>query len=179
MSHRFLVLIPLFLLLLAFVLPLSSGESSGPAIGDGETVFYLTRHAEKATGRDPGLLPAGEARAARMAQRLKGANVAAVYATGFRRTQATAGPVAAANGLQIREYAAEANPETLVREWLRIHRGKTIFVVGHSNTIPHLVNALVGERRYADLEEGDYDKLFMVRVDAAGRNSVKVISTVR
>lgn len=169
--------LPLFLVLFA-LLACGAGdpEQEEAAI---DTVFYLTRHAEKGSGQDPELLPAGKARAARLAERLKSASVGAVYSTDFQRTKATAGPLAQAHGLPVTVYPADAGAEKLAQEWLRKHRGQTIFVVGHSNTVPRIVNALIGARRYGDLSDGDYGKLYRVSVDGEGKGRVEVLSSDR
>ncbi|WP_044102974.1 SixA phosphatase family protein [Neolewinella persica] len=177
MPIRFsLLLLPILLLLLAC----GEGSSSSDASDNtAETIIYLTRHAEKGTGSNPDLLSAGVARANRLAQLLRKKDVRAVYATDFRRTQATASPLAAATGLSVRKYAASANPEKLTTEWLKKHRGETILVVGHSNTIPGLVNALIGESRYEDINEDDYRKLFRVTVDGEGKGRVEEMASSR
>ncbi|MBI2283072.1 MAG: hypothetical protein HYU71_05140 [Bacteroidetes bacterium] len=43
-------------------------------------------------------------------------------------------------------------------------KGKTIVVVGHSNTTPRLVNLLIGENGYPDLGERVYDLHWIVTV---------------
>src|SRR5690348_2764504 len=61
----------------------------------------LVRHGEKATDdpRDPSLSPAGEARARALAAMLAKAGVTHLFATQYRRTQATISPLASATGL--------------------------------------------------------------------------------
>lgn len=174
MTLRYL---PLFLVLFA-LLACGAGDPAPEDVAV-DTVFFLTRHAEKGSGQDPELLPAGEARARRLAERLKSANVGAVYSTDFQRTKATAGPVAKVHGLPVTVYPADAGAGKLAQEWLRKHRGRTVVVVGHSNTIPRIVNALIGARRYGDLSDGDYSKLYRVSVDGQGKARVEVLSSDR
>jgi broad specificity phosphatase PhoE len=50
---------------------------------------------------------------------------------------------------------------------VRQHAGKTVLVVGHSNTIPAIVGALGGPK-LADLCETEYDNLFTIVLDAEG-----------
>ena len=163
------------LLLLAFLVGCSpAGEAeSTTAETTTETIIYLSRHAEKADGEDPELLPAGQARARRLADRLAGENLSAVYATGYRRTQATAAPAAERAGVAVRTYGAGDDAGRLVEGWLRQHRGQRILVVGHSNTVPGLVNALLGEARYGDIAEDDYGRVFRVSVGADGGATVR------
>jgi broad specificity phosphatase PhoE len=44
-------------------------------------------------------------------------------------------------------------------------KGKTILVVGHSNTIPALVNLLIGSAKYANLADTEYDKIWILRFE--------------
>lgn len=54
---------------------------------------------------DPALAPEGEAQAEQLVPRLMAEDVAALYVTSLRRTHQTAGPYAAASGLEPREIA--------------------------------------------------------------------------
>ncbi len=47
------------------------------------------------------------------------------------------------------------------------HGGQTVLVVGHSNTVPPLVNAL-GAGPYENLTDDEYDDLFVVTLAADG-----------
>jgi hypothetical protein len=55
------------------------------------------------------------------------------------------------------------------------HPGAQVLVAGHSNTIPSLVNALVGEERYAQLDEQEYDALFIVTARRPGDAEVTLL----
>jgi hypothetical protein len=72
----------------------------------------------------------------------------AAYRSLFSRTQQTAEPLAQATGLTINERPLSgANLATyaddLARE-IRGHRGETVVVVSHSNTVPAIVSAFSG-----------------------------------
>jgi broad specificity phosphatase PhoE len=143
------------------------------------TVIYLTRHAEKAAtpADDPVLLPEGERRAERLATLLSDRNVSAIYATDFARTLRTAAPLAHRLALTVQTYAADASPTVLTTDWLGRHSGETILVVGHSNTVPGLVNALIGEDRFGDLDEEVYDRLYRVTLTADGTATAEELTT--
>ena len=65
----------------------------------------------------------------------------AVYATNYNRTKLTAKPTADANQLPIRVY----DPKNMYTESFQYNtKGKTILVVGHSNTTPMFVNKILG-----------------------------------
>jgi|JI8StandDraft_2_1071088.scaffolds.fasta_scaffold76492_2 broad specificity phosphatase PhoE len=172
-------MIPRWMLLAALAWPLSAPALEWQVPPEGLLVVVV-RHAEKAQDdpRDPSLSETGRQRAAALATQLQGLRLAAIYATPFRRTQLTAQPSAAAQGLQIevREFAsrdpdedARALRETLLRE----HRGEAVLVVGHSNTVPAIIEALSGEEAEA-MPETEYDRLSLIRIEADGRAELRV-----
>lgn len=137
------------------------------------TTIILVRHAEKADDgtQNPGLTPLGQVRAQKLAAMLAPTGVSAVYSTPYKRTRLTGQPLADLEGLKVQEYAPHNRDFPL--ELLQKHEGETILVVGHSNTVPDLVNALTGQSTYEQLEEMEYDKLFIVSVvKGAGRAMV-------
>lgn len=133
--------------LLAACAVLSSGCMHGPATtgADASTAtFIVVRHAEKAMDDpiDPPLTPVGQARAGRLVTLLQDEPLTAVYATAFRRTQATAAPTAQAWGLEVATYDARQPAREFAAQLRRQHRHGTVLVVGHSNTIPAIASAL-------------------------------------
>ena len=165
----------LLLILLAHCSSTAGGQTDGEGGADGDpTVFYLLRHAEKDSvgGDDPALLPAGERRAANLAERLGDEPVAAVYATAFRRTEGTARPLAERLSLPVTTYDA-GQPARLVTEWKQQYRGRTIVVVGHSNSTPTLLNELIGENTYPPLSEEEYSMLYRVTIGPSGVATVQ------
>lgn len=138
------------------------------AVADTTTVIVV-RHAEKQldAGTDPALTEAGAARARHLAQQFGGAGLSAVYATPFHRTQDTAAPVAAAAGLAV--VTADAKDVAALAAAIRSeHHGETVFVVGHSNTVGKLVQALGGTAP-DELPDAEYDHVFIVSVPRFGR----------
>ena len=160
-------LLPLLAATLAACADLQA-TSQQPAREDVE--FIVVRHAEKIDdgSRDPPLRPEGEARARRLAERLHDAPVRAVYATGYRRTQATAAAVAADHALEVRGYDAARPAGAFVAQLRGEHTDGAVLVIGHSNTVPGIVAALCA-CTVAPIDESDYDNLYRVRIDAAGR----------
>jgi broad specificity phosphatase PhoE len=132
------------------------------------TVVLLVRHGEKEQGEDPALSQAGRARAQALVHAASSAGVSAIYATPYRRTQQTAQPLAQQLGLPVtvRDAGAE-QARAFVRELLRTHAGQTVLVVGHSNTLPALAEALTGEPLEA-VADDEYDLLLVVTLPAAG-----------
>ena len=139
------------------------------------TTVFLVRHAEKAgdpSERDPVLSDAGFARAQTLAHMLSEVGISAIYSTPYIRTQETVRPLANRLGLEMKVTPVS---RTLIEDMAVIlrheHPGEVVLVVGHSNTIPPLVNAL-GAGRYENLSEEEYDDLFMVSLRADGTASV-------
>lgn len=134
------------------------------------TVFYLLRHAEQATepAEDPPLRALGVARAAHLAEVLAPAGVEAIYATPYRRAQATVVPLADSLGLSVLTYDPDLDLSVLIDSLSRQHAGQRICIVGHSSTIPGMVNVLLGANRYESLAKSDFASLFMVMKPAQG-----------
>lgn len=132
------------------------------------TGVYIVRHAEKASGgSDPVLTAAGQARAQELARVLGAVGLDAVFATPFQRTQLTAAPVAAAQGLTTQIYDAN-DAAGVVATILADHRGGEVLVVGHSNTVDDIAAAL-GVGGVSELSEGQFDRLFVVhRINRIG-----------
>jgi broad specificity phosphatase PhoE len=140
------------------------------AAGDSQLVL-IVRHAEKAPepGGDVPLTDAGRARAEALAEALAHARVDAIVTTQFRRTRETAGPLA--RRLQLTTRVVEAGGDTraharAVADAVR-GAGRTVLVVGHSNTVPAIIAALGGPR-LEELCESDYDNLFVLAMPAGG-----------
>src|SRR5256885_56494 len=93
------------------------------------STIFIVRHAEKAdTTKDPDLSEAGRVRAEALAKVLRDANITAIYATEFKRTQQTAAPLAKALGLTVTTLPAENSAAVVAK--LRASIGNSL-VVGH------------------------------------------------
>jgi len=127
-----------------------------------QSTIFVVRHAEKADAtKDPDLSEAGRARAEALAKTLKDANITAIYATEFKRTQQTAAPLAKALGITVTILPAKDNAALIAK--LRASTGNAL-VVGHGDTIPGLIKAL-GISDPINIAENDYDNLFAVVLD--------------
>src|SRR5215813_2088341 len=137
------------------------------------TTVILVRHAEKniePTNPDPDLSPAGQERAQELARMFAGAGVNAIFATQYKRTQQTVKPLAERTGVSPQVIDAKQTPE-LVTDILTNNRGKTIFVAGHNNTVPQIIEALGGDK-LPDIPESEYDNLFIVTIYRSGKAKV-------
>lgn len=142
------------------LLPLLAGAARAAP----PTIIYVVRHAEKDPTpglTDPGLTPAGEARAQLLAQRLARRKPAALFTTDTRRTRATLAPLAQATGLLPEVYEAK-EPAALATRLRQQYAGKTVVVVGHSNTLLPLLAALGAAPLPGEIRDEEYNYLFKV-----------------
>ena len=142
-----------------------------PASAPPATVVIVVRHAERAPGSgDPPLSESGQARARVLADIGKAAGVSAVITTQLQRTRQTAQPLVETLGITpvvVNTQSDMAKHVADVAAVVRQFAGKTVLVVGHSNTVPAIVAALGGPK-YADLCESEYDSLITLVLDAEG-----------
>lgn len=159
---------------LAFAVLAAACAHGGPGALPGGATFVVVRHAEKTSEPDdPPLTAAGLARAQALAGWLDGRPLAAVYATGYRRTQQTAAPAAARKGLTITTYDAK-QPAAQFADALRSrHVDGTVLVVGHSNTAPDIAAALC-RCVVAPMPETEYGRRMVVTVSADGSATLDV-----
>uniref|UniRef100_UPI00404A3CF8 SixA phosphatase family protein n=1 Tax=Gelidibacter sp. TaxID=2018083 RepID=UPI00404A3CF8 len=129
------------------------------------TTYYLIRHAEKdrsnPSEKNPHLDADGLKRAENWNTILSDITIDAVYSSDYHRTKETAQPTATRNKVDITLY----NPSTInVPEFAKNTKGKTVLVVGHSNTIPAFVNGLIGSKKYADIDDAVSGHLYIVTI---------------
>jgi broad specificity phosphatase PhoE len=131
------------------------------------TSVVVVRHAEKQLdqGDDPPLTEQGTARAQLLARILAKTEPAAIYATQWKRTQATVKPLADALSLPVETVDAKET-DALAKKILAGYVGKTVIVAGHSNTVNKLIAALGGPVM-ADLADSDYDNLFLLTISGS------------
>ncbi|MBP6431414.1 MAG: histidine phosphatase family protein [Ferruginibacter sp.] len=129
------------------------------------TTIYLVRHTEKDTGNNPPLTQAGFERAGDLMRYLQNKNVSKIYSTKYKRTNQTADSLKLAQNLTTIIYEADTIGNDLVAK-IKANgdEGKTILVVGHSNTVPKLIRRL-GVTTFAmqNLPDTEFDNLFILR----------------
>ncbi|WP_225035752.1 SixA phosphatase family protein [Winogradskyella sp. SM1960] len=136
------------------------------------STYYLIRHAEKdrtdSTNRNPNLTDVGLVRAENWAKHFEDLKFDAIYSTDYNRTKQTALPTAKANNLEIVFY----NPSDLqVEAFIEKTKGKTVLIVGHSNTTPKFANSLLGESKYDDMADDNNASLYKVTISKNGKTS--------
>lgn len=140
------------------------------------TTFILVRHAEKADDgtKDPALSAEGTERAKKLAEHLIDTDITAIYSTPYKRTKSTVTNIAAQKDLDIQEYDPFGS-ETLANI-LKEDHGGIILIAGHSNTTPNLVNRLIGKEQFTQLDESEYDHIFIVTLTEIGKGKLVHLS---
>lgn len=142
------------------------------------TTYYFIRHAEKdrsdKTNRNPHLTEAGKQRAENWAKVFANVTFDAVYSTDYNRTKETALPTAKINNMELSIY----DPRSLDgAAFIEANQGKTVLVVGHSNTTPMFANAILGENKYEQMNDNDNGSVYIVTiVDDVKSSKVLVIN---
>jgi len=149
---------PLPRLLAAAVLILIAACATTPQVEPPHPNYYVTRHLQKATGQDPGLTDEGKANAVRLADKLAKDPPSAIYVSTTRRAAETAAPLAARLGLTPKTYNPADTPGLIAA--VTAETG-TVLVVGHSNTVPEIVQRLGGARP-ADIPDDGYGDVWHV-----------------
>ena len=129
------------------------------------TTYYLIRHAEKdrsdPNNSDPNLTEEGIQRAKNWATFFKNVDLDKIYSTDYNRTLQTVVFVAEQKGITVQSY----DPSSLYSDdFEQTTKGETVLIVGHSNTTPQFVNAIIGEEKYIDMDDGDNSSVYVVTV---------------
>ena len=142
-----------------------------------QTTVWIVRHAEKdlknPSDPDPALSLDGQDRAKDLATLLLPQRILAVYSTPFKRSRQTAEPTAYGHGVTVQTYDP-ADPAALAASVLRQHKGGSVVIVAHSNTVLELVEAFGIKRPMPALSEDRYDYVFSVNVQG---NSIQLLTT--
>ncbi len=136
------------------------------------TTFILIRHAEKdltQSTSDPDLSVEGKIRAALLVDLLMKTEIQAIYSTPYKRTRQTVDSLAKFKGLHVLWYAANKLEE--IDNMLKLHAGSTVLLSGHSNTVPMILNYLIGEEKYKVFDDGDYGNIIIVSVTKRGKKA--------
>ncbi len=148
----------------------SAGESRDTTDeSESPTIVLVVRHAEKESGRgDVALSDSGQTRAKELARICSVFDVQAVYCTDTQRARQTGSWSAPKNSIQT--YAAPT--KEWLTEVLRDNRGKSVLIVGHSNTVPAIVESLGGAN--VTVAETDYEKLFVLRIERESTTTIEL-----
>jgi len=135
---------------------------SSPAIRAQEAVI-IVRHAEvlaKPGDDDPPLSEEGLQRASRLAEKLKGAGITAIYSSETKRTQQTAEPSAKAFQIPIKTISRR-DPKGLVAALRSNNKNDRVLIFGHFQTIPWILKEL-GYQSEIKLDSKVWDEMLIV-----------------
>ncbi len=141
------------------------------------TTVILVRHAEKELGtiEDPPLTEAGDQRAQALARMFGGregvGRISGIIVSDTRRSQRTAAPLAARLGIE----PAVISPndyDAIIGRIRREYRGRTVLIVGHSNTVPELARRLARMPDIPEIPDAEYGTIYVVTVPTLGRPSL-------
>ncbi len=142
--------------------------ASTPATDAG--LVILVRHAEKQPDvSDPPLSEAGQARALALREVLRDVRIAGVIVSDTRRTALTAEPTAISQSVETIVTATKgglpAHVADVASQARRLAEQGAVLIVGHSNTLPAIVQALGGPER-PNLAECAYSNLWVLHLRA-------------
>ena len=134
--------------------------ASAPAVA--ARAVIVVRHAEKATepGDDPELSIAGLDRAIALTRFLRHNKVDAIFTSELKRTQETASVLARQRSITPVVVKAD-DTKGLVAQILALPKDAVVVVVGHSNTVPAILNAL-GVPDKVTIRDDEYGRVFVV-----------------
>ncbi len=137
------------------------------------TTIILLRHAEKILdgSKDPPLTDQGKLRAIELAYILAHLPIDAIYSTPFKRTRQTVKPIADEKNKKVLTYHT-GNEKKFLGMVLHNNCGGIVLVAGHSNTVPQLVNHLMGNSNLPSLKDEIYDNIFIVSVNSLGKGKL-------
>ncbi len=150
--------------LLALALSALSACATSPGPATPPAAYYVVRHLNTPAGeRDPDLTPEGQRAAAALASWFRADRPRAIYVSDFRRSRQTAAPLAARLGLTPLVYDPADTPGLVAR----VRAGPLpALIVGHSNTVPDIVEQLGGTRP-GPLVHEDFGDIWRIGPDGA------------
>lgn len=139
------------------------------------SVVFAIRHAEKDPkgGDNPLLSDAGRKRAEKLAALMKHVRLDLISSTSTERTKETVQNTAVQNVVPIGYYQPEGQLESIVGLYKGPFKGKKGLVVGHSNTIPGILNGFAGkDDAYKDIPDEEYSLLYVISYRPDGNTEI-------
>ena len=122
----------------------------------------MVRHAEKSTepGNDPPLTAEGKIRAESLKDILKNKNIKAIFSTERIRTRETAMPLSRLINVPIQSYS---NDTTIAFMQKVIDLKKNALIVGHSNTLLPMLDALHLSHTITTIPDAVHNNVFIIK----------------
>jgi broad specificity phosphatase PhoE len=135
------------------------------------TVYYLIRHAEKdrsdPENKDPKLTEEGLLRAQRWSEIFDQVEFDQIYSTDYQRTRQTVLCISKRKNIPIETYDPNDLYNNKFKE--RTH-GNTVLIVGHSNTTPGFVNAILEKEHFEQMDDSNNGNLYIVTIIGDQKN---------
>jgi 2,3-bisphosphoglycerate-dependent phosphoglycerate mutase len=129
------------------------------------TTYYLIRHAEKdrsdPSNENPKLTEEGVLRARNWATYFEDIKIDQIFSTGYSRTMQTAAYTATQKKVMVESYDTN---KLYSDDFKTLTKGNNVLIVGHSNTTPQFVNAIIGENKYTDIADDENGLLYIVTI---------------
>lgn len=126
----------------------------------------LLRHAEKDLDdpdtANPELSAQGKLRAEKLVRVVNKFQPDAIFSSDYIRTRETVRPLARKNRAMTLIY--DTRNLNQMRDLILSGKYERVLVVGHNNTTPMLVNALINQEKYEKLPETEYTKIWVVKI---------------
>lgn len=138
------------------------------------TQIFILRHTEKEdeTSENPALSAAGIKRAKYWKKVLQHTTFDQVFTTDFTRNIQTADLIASSSSIKPELYYPMSFD---VMNFMNLIKGETVLIIGHSNTIPDMVNRLINETKYPPMSHQNYNILFTIAINENGETSSNML----
>lgn len=139
------------------------------------TQIYVLRHTEKSSydESDPDLSEYGVDHAKYWKSVLQHIKFDRIYTTDFKRNIKTAAIISKDSGVKTEIY----HPMSFeVLKFINKIKGQKVLIIGHSNTIPDMVNRIIGESKYPPMNHKNYNTLHLVTIDKNGDTASTVLN---
>lgn len=138
------------------------------------TQIYILRHAEKSNlnRENPVLSQEGIKRANYWKRVLQYTKFDRIYTTDFIRNIQTA---------KIVGGDVKAEPELYypmsfeILKFIQQIQGQKVLIIGHSNTIPDMVNRIIDETKYPPMSHKNYNLMYIITINENGDTSSKLL----
>lgn len=114
----------------------------------------------------------GVARKEQLTKVLCKANVTAIFVTSYVRTQETAQQLAIVRKIKMKNYN---NVKNLIKDIKSSHVGANLLVVGHSNTVPEIIEELVPTSKIT-IVDNEFHNLFVVSLCGKDLDKASVVN---
>lgn len=138
------------------------------------TQIYIIRHTEKTsdTAENPDLSAAGIERAQYWKKVLQHIQFDQVFTTEFKRNIQTAELISNDSSVKPELY----HPMSFdILRFINLIKGQKVLIIGHSNTIPDMVNRLIDETKYPPMSHKNYNVLYLVTINKNGDTSSSML----